>query len=143
VIAVQDVPRAQTSSYGIVATDDFEGRAGRIQAMVEKPKPELAPSTLGVVGRYILGPDIFETLRATTPGAGGEIQLTDAIAARLAEHKTLAYRFAGTRFDCGSHIGLIQATIRFALDHEKLSASAQSYMRQALEELSHNQAPLD
>lgn len=143
VIAVQDVPRAQTSSYGIVATDDFEGRAGRIQAMVEKPKPEVAPSTLGVVGRYILGPGIFEALRATTPGAGGEIQLTDAIAARLADHRTLAYRFAGTRFDCGSHIGLIQATIRFALDHEKLSASAQSYMRQTLEELSHNQGPLE
>lgn len=143
VIAVQDVPRAQTSSYGIVATDDFEGGAGRIRAMVEKPRPEVAPSTLGVVGRYILGPDIFGALRATTPGAGGEIQLTDAIAARLAEHKTLAYRFAGTRFDCGSHIGLIQATIRFALDHEKLSASAQSYMRQTLEELSHNQGPLE
>jgi len=143
VIAVQDVPRAQTSSYGIVATEDFEGRSGRIQAMVEKPTPEAAPSTLGVVGRYILGPGIFDALRATTPGAGGEIQLTDAIAARLASHPTLAYRFDGTRFDCGSHIGLIQATIRFALDHEKLSSAAQSFMQQALDELSHNQSPLD
>jgi UTP--glucose-1-phosphate uridylyltransferase len=143
VIAVQDVPRAQTSSYGIVATRGFEGRSGRIEAMVEKPKPEVAPSTLGVVGRYILGPGIFDALRATTPGAGGEIQLTDAIAARLAGHTTLAYRFEGTRFDCGSHIGLIQATIRFALDHEKLSASAQSFMRQTLEELSQDQSALD
>ncbi len=143
VIAVQDVPRAQTSSYGIVATDAFEGRSGRIHAMVEKPRPEVAPSTLGVVGRYILGPGIFDALRATRPGAGGEIQLTDAIAARLAQHKTLAYHFEGTRFDCGSHIGLIQATIRFALDHEKLSSAAQSFMRQTLEELSHSQAPLE
>lgn len=143
VIAVQDVPRAQTSSYGIVATDPFDGRSGRIRAMVEKPKPDVAPSTLGVVGRYILAPGIFEALRATTPGAGGEIQLTDAIAARLADHSTLAYHFEGTRFDCGSHIGLIQATIRFALDHEKLSTAAQSFMRQALEELSNSEAPLE
>ena len=142
VIAVQDVPLAQTSSYGIVDTEGFAGSAGRIKAMVEKPRPEHAPSTLGVVGRYILQPGIFDALRQTERGSGGEIQLTDAIASELARQKTLAYRFQGTRFDCGSHLGLIQATIRFALDHEKLSSAASSYMQKVLEELSHDDGPL-
>ena len=142
VIAVQDVPLAQTSSYGIVDTDGFAGSAGRIKAMVEKPRPAHAPSTLGVVGRYILQPGIFDALRQTERGSGGEIQLTDAIASELARQKTLAYRFQGTRFDCGSHLGLIQATIRFALDHEKLSAAASSYMQKVLDELSHDEGPL-
>jgi len=142
VVAVQDVPLAQTSSYGIVATEGFSGASGRIHAMVEKPQPEQAPSTLGVVGRYILQPGIFDALRATERGSGGEIQLTDAIASELARQKTLAYRFQGTRFDCGSHLGLIQATIRFALDHEKLSAAASSYMQKVLDELSHDEGPL-
>ncbi len=142
VIAVQDVPLAQTSSYGIVDTDGFAGSAGRIKAMVEKPQPEHAPSTLGVVGRYILQPGVFDALRQTERGSGGEIQLTDAIASELPRQKTLAYRFQGTRFDCGSHLGLIQATIRFALDHEKLSSAASSYMQKVLEELSHDEGPL-
>ena len=135
VIAVQDVPREQTGSYGIVATDGFAGRQGRIQAIVEKPKPENAPSTLAVVGRYVLNPRIFSLLEATQPGAGGEIQLTDAIAALLAEQTVHAYRFQGTRFDCGTHLGLIEATIRYALDHEKLSDSARKLMQNALDEL--------
>ncbi|UNK49742.1 UTP--glucose-1-phosphate uridylyltransferase GalU [Lysobacter sp. S4-A87] len=135
VIAVQDVPRDQTGSYGIVATDAFQGRQGRINAIVEKPKPEVAPSTLAVVGRYVLNPRIFTLLETTTPGAGGEIQLTDAIAALLKEEAVNAYRFQGTRFDCGTHIGLIEATIRYALDHEKLSDSARQLMQNALAEL--------
>lgn len=135
VIAVQDVPREQTGSYGIVATGDFSGRWGRIRAMVEKPAPEHAPSTLAVVGRYVLDPRVFDVLEATGPGAGREIQLTDAIAAILDEQPVLAYRFQGTRFDCGSHLGLIEATIRFALDHEKLSAGARQAMESALSEL--------
>ena len=135
VIAVQDVPREQTGSYGIVATDAFSGRQGRISAMVEKPKPEAAPSTLAVVGRYILSPRIFDLLERTTPGAGGEIQLTDAIASLLGESQVNAYRFKGTRFDCGTHIGLIEATIRYALDHEKLSDLARQLMQNALGEL--------
>ena len=135
VIAVQDVPRDQTGSYGIVATDAFSGREGRISAIVEKPTPDLAPSTLAVVGRYVLDARIFALLESTTPGAGGEIQLTDAIAALLAEKPVHAYRFQGTRFDCGTHIGLIEATIRFALDHEVLSEPAQAAMRSALREL--------
>ncbi|MBB3274471.1 MULTISPECIES: UTP--glucose-1-phosphate uridylyltransferase GalU [Pseudoxanthomonas] len=134
-IAVQDVAREQTGSYGIVATDAFSGRSGRINAIVEKPKPEVAPSTLAVVGRYVLDGGIFDLLENTTPGAGGEIQLTDAIATLLAQKPVHAYRFQGTRFDCGTHIGLIEATIRYALDHEKLSDAARSMMQDALSEL--------
>ena len=135
VVAVQDVPREQTSSYGIVATESFSERQGRITAIVEKPKPEVAPSTLAVVGRYVLSPRIFELLESTAPGAGGEIQLTDAIAALLTRETVNAYRFRGTRFDCGTHIGLVEATIRFALDHEALSDSARKMMQSALDEL--------
>ncbi|MGO0999437.1 UTP--glucose-1-phosphate uridylyltransferase GalU [Lysobacter sp. CA196] len=135
VIAVQDVPREQTASYGIVATDSFQARQGRIRAIVEKPSPEVAPSTLAVVGRYVLNPSIFELLETTTPGAGGEIQLTDAIATLLERETVNAYRFQGTRFDCGTHLGLIEATIRYALDHEKLSDSARQLMQNALNEL--------
>ncbi|MBP3985408.1 UTP--glucose-1-phosphate uridylyltransferase GalU [Pseudoxanthomonas helianthi] len=134
-IAVQDVPREQTGSYGIVATEAFAGRSGRINAIVEKPKPEVAPSNLAVVGRYVLDGRIFDLLENTTPGAGGEIQLTDAIAMLLAEKPVHAYRFQGTRFDCGTHIGLIEATIRYALDHEKLSDAARDMMQDALREM--------
>ncbi|MBP6216322.1 MAG: UTP--glucose-1-phosphate uridylyltransferase GalU [Luteimonas sp.] len=135
VIAVQDVPREQTASYGIVATDSFSGRTGRINAIVEKPQPDVAPSTLAVVGRYVLDGSIFELLERTTPGAGGEIQLTDAIATLLERKPVIAYRFKGTRFDCGTHIGLIEATIRYALDHEKLSDAARDMMQNALSEM--------
>ncbi|ATE71706.1 UTP--glucose-1-phosphate uridylyltransferase GalU [Lysobacter capsici] len=135
VIAVQDVPRSQTASYGIVATDSFDARQGRIRAIVEKPAPEVAPSNLAVVGRYVLNPGIFELLEKTTPGAGGEIQLTDAIATLLERETVNAYRFQGTRFDCGTHLGLIEATIRYALDHEKLSDAARQLMQNALNEL--------
>ena len=134
-IAVQDVPRERTASYGIVASEVFNGREGQITAIVEKPKPEVAPSSLAVVGRYILSPKIFNLLENTTPGAGGEIQLTDAIATLLLQHPVHAYRFRGTRFDCGTHLGLIEATIRYALDHEKLSDAAQQLMQNALMEM--------
>ena len=135
VIAIQDVPRDKTGNYGIVATEKFDGRAGRINAIVEKPAPADAPSTLAVVGRYVLSPRIFDLLEKTTPGAGGEIQLTDAIAALLRDDPVLAYRFQGTRFDCGTHIGLIEATIRYALDHETLSNATRDTMQRALSEM--------
>ncbi|PIQ37146.1 MAG: UTP--glucose-1-phosphate uridylyltransferase [Lysobacterales bacterium CG17_big_fil_post_rev_8_21_14_2_50_64_11] len=135
VIAVQDVPREKTGSYGIIATDSFDGRAGRIRAMVEKPSPAQAPSTLAVVGRYLLPAQVFDALESLPPGKGGEIQLTDAIAAMLDCSPILAYRFQGTRFDCGSRIGLIEATIRFALDHEDLNKAARQAMEAALSEL--------
>ena len=135
VIAVQDVPRAQTGSYGIVATDSFDGQAGRINQIVEKPKPADAPSNLAVVGRYILNPAIFDLLETTQQGAGGEIQLTDAIAQLLTSEQVDAFRFHGTRFDCGTHLGLIEATVRYALDHELLSDAARQLMQNALDEM--------
>ena len=134
VIAVQDVPREQTGSYGIVDTGGDRSNPAPIRAMVEKPHPESAPSTSAVVGRYVLDAKVFSLLESTKPGKGGEIQLTDALA-RLAEQESvLAYQFQGRRFDCGSRIGLIEATIRFALDHDDLADEARAYMRAALAE---------
>lgn len=134
-IAVQDVAPDKTDSYGIVATEAFNDRSGKITAMVEKPKPADAPSNLGVVGRYVLDGSIFKLLEATKPGAGGEIQLTDAIATLLQQMPVHAYRFKGTRFDCGAHIGLVEATISYALHSEKIGEAAAKAMREALKEL--------
>ncbi len=134
VIAVEDVPHEQTASYGIVATETFDGRKGRISAIVEKPKPEDAPSDLAVVGRYVLSPKIFELLESTGKGAGGEIQLTDAIAELLKTDEADAYRFEGTRFDCGTHLGLVEATIRFALNSQKLAKPAREKLQAMLAE---------
>ena len=136
VIAVQDVPRSQVSSYGIATVPDFEDRSGRIRGIVEKPRPEAASGTLAVVGRYILPAAIFDQLEHTGAGNGGEIQLTDAIAALVAKDERFdAFRFHGSRFDCGTHLGLIEATIRYALDNERLSDAARTLMRDALQEL--------
>ena len=135
ILGVMEVPRAQTASYGIVSPEKPGAELSAIRALVEKPVPEQAPSTLAVVGRYVLTPRIFDKLAAVQPGSGGEIQLTDAIAALLEEETVNAYRFQGTRFDCGTHIGLIEATIRYALDHEKLSDPARDMMQRALGEL--------
>ncbi|MCW6026451.1 UDP-glucose pyrophosphorylase [Stenotrophomonas rhizophila] len=134
IIAVEDVPHDKTGSYGIVATEAFDGRQGKISAIVEKPKPEDAPSDLAVVGRYVLSPKIFELLEATGTGAGGEIQLTDAIAELLKSERVDAFRFEGRRFDCGTHLGLVEATIRFALDNEKLAGPAREVLRKMLAE---------
>ena len=132
IIAVEDVPHEKTASYGIVATEKFDGRHGHITQIVEKPKPDEAPSDLAVVGRYVLSPKIFELLEATGSGAGGEIQLTDAIARLLQTEPVDAYRFEGTRFDCGTHLGLVQATMRFALENEKLAAPVRESMQALL-----------
>lgn len=132
VISVQPVPQEQTSSYGIVSAPNFTGRFGAIEQIVEKPKPEKAPSNLAVVGRYVLSGDIFPILEKTRSGTGGEIQLTDAIAELLKQDKVLAYQFEGRRFDCGTRIGLIEATIQYALDHNDLAAEARAYMQAAL-----------
>lgn len=134
IIAVEDVPHEKTGSYGIVATEAFDGRQGKISAIVEKPKPEDAPSDLAVVGRYVLSPKIFELLEATGTGAGGEIQLTDAIAELLKTERVDAFRFEGRRFDCGTHLGLVEATIRFALDNEKLAGPAREVLQKMLAE---------
>jgi UTP--glucose-1-phosphate uridylyltransferase len=122
VIAVEEVPQNETDKYGIVDAEPVDERSARIRHMVEKPKPAEAPSNLAVVGRYVLPGRIFELLERTTPGAGGEIQLTDAIDALLKEQgKVLAYRFQGTRFDCGNKAGLVRATMHMALQDPKLA----------------------
>ena len=114
VIAVEDVPRAETNRYGIVSSEAIDGRTSRMSHIVEKPAPDQAPSTLAVVGRYVLEPEIFEHLRTIPRGAGGEIQLTDAIAGMLSSDTTFAYRYEGRRFDCGSKEGFVAATVHFA-----------------------------
>lgn len=120
VLGVEPVPRSETDKYGIVATEDREGRVSRVTRIVEKPKPENAPSTLAVVGRYLLSPTVFDKLEHTGRGAGGEIQLTDAIADLLADEPVYAYEFEGRRYDCGSKLGYLQATVEFGLKHEQL-----------------------
>jgi UTP--glucose-1-phosphate uridylyltransferase len=115
-IAVENVPAEKTSSYGIVDVND----AGHVQQIVEKPAPEDAPSTLAVVGRYLLTPAIFDMLEKTGRGAGGEIQLTDAIADLLKRETVDAFRFTGKRYDCGSKLGYIRATIDVARDDPEI-----------------------
>ena len=128
VIAVQNVPREDTASYGIVSAEPISKGLSKITAMVEKPKPEEAPSTLGVVGRYILSPHIFRFLETARPGAGREIQLTDAIARLLREESVAAYEFEGQRYDCGSKIGYLQATVNYALKHPELAEEFRGFM---------------
>jgi UTP--glucose-1-phosphate uridylyltransferase len=133
VIAVQDVPREDTSSYGIVSAERLSERLCRITGMVEKPKPEEAPSTLGVVGRYILSPRIFHYLENQRRGAGGEIQLTDAIARLLRDEPVLAYEFEGRRYDCGSKLGYLQATVNYALKHPELAEDFREFIRETVD----------
>jgi UTP--glucose-1-phosphate uridylyltransferase len=129
VLGVQDVPREDTASYGIVAAKPLGERVERVEAIVEKPKPEVAPSTLAVVGRYVLTPRIFAHLERAQAGAGGEIQLTDAIAALLTEQQVLAYRYQGVRYDCGSKLGYLQATVEYALRHAEVGVEFAAYLR--------------
>lgn len=129
VLGVQDVPREDTRSYGIVDARPVAERVEQISAIVEKPRPEEAPSTLAVVGRYILTPRIFHYLENVRPGSGGEIQLTDGIAALLAEEQVLAYRYAGTRYDCGSKLGYLQAMVVFGQRHPEIGAEFGAYLK--------------
>ncbi len=129
VLGVQTVPRSQTGSYGIVDIGDADpATGGRIRHMVEKPSPDDAPSTLAVVGRYLLEPEIFGKLATTGRGAGGEIQLTDGIAALLEEQPVHAMPFSGRRFDCGSKLGYLQATVELALAHPELGDRFRDYL---------------
>jgi len=127
-LGVEDVPRDQTESYGIVTIDRMEGDTGRMRAIVEKPKPAQAPSTLGVIGRYVLTPRIFDLLAAVTPGAGGEIQLTDAISAMLEHERVLAVRLPGKRFDCGSKLGYLQAMVELGRRHPEVGEAFARYL---------------
>lgn len=122
VIAVQPVPAEDTQKYGIVEARPIDTRISKIVGIVEKPRPEDAPSNLGVVGRYVLPGEIMQILEKTGHGAGGEIQLTDAIAELLENQQVLAYEFEGTRYDCGSKLGYLQATVDFALKHDEVAA---------------------
>lgn len=122
VLGVMDVRREETRQYGIVSGTDGGNGIMRVASIVEKPAPDEAPSTLAVVGRYLLTPRIFDLLKQVPPGAGGEIQLTDGIAALIGEEAVWAYRFAGTRYDCGSKLGYLQATVAFGLKHPEVGA---------------------
>jgi UTP--glucose-1-phosphate uridylyltransferase len=127
-IAVEQVPRDETDRYGIVSVSGETGPLARIDAIIEKPPPAEAPSNLGVVGRYVLAPEIFEALENTTPGAGGEIQLTDAIARLVDEGVVKAYRFQGKRYDCGSKLGYLEATVELARDHPQLGGDFRKFL---------------
>ena len=128
-VGVQTVEPSETDKYGIVATGPEEGDIARVTRIVEKPKPADAPSQLAVVGRYLLSPTIFDKLERVGRGAGGEIQLTDGIAALLAEEPVYAYRFAGKRYDCGSKLGYLEATVEFGLKHPSLGSGFAAYLR--------------
>ena len=129
-LGVQDVPRAHTKQYGIVSTDPFGERLEKVGAIVEKPAPELAPSTLAVVGRYVLTPRIFSCLEKIGKGAGGEIQLTDGIEALMQYETVLAYRYKGRRFDCGSKLGYLQASVEIGLQHAETGAAFADWLGQ-------------
>jgi UTP--glucose-1-phosphate uridylyltransferase len=135
VLGVEEVPRRDTDKYGIVEVDASREQVSRIRSIVEKPKPAVAPSTLAVVGRYVLTPGIFDQLRQVGRGAGGEIQLTDGIAKLLGREAVYAHRFAGKRFDCGSKLGYLQATVEHALAHPELSRAFRSYLLRLVQDL--------
>jgi len=128
ILGVQNVPREQTRQYGIVSTERHNDHLEWVNGIVEKPKPEDAPTTLAVIGRYILTPAIFDHLQNVKPGAGGEIQLTDAIEMLMQHEKMLAYRFKGTRYDCGSKLGYLQATVDFGLKHPETHDAFAAYL---------------
>lgn len=129
IIGVENIAIENSRSYGVVAGASFLDRLLKLNGIVEKPAPEAAPSTLGVVGRYVLTPAIFKHLRNLQPGAGGELQLTDAIAALLAEETILAHQFEGVRYDCGSKLGYLQATVQFALRHPEVREAFRSFLQ--------------
>jgi UTP--glucose-1-phosphate uridylyltransferase len=128
-LGVEEVPRDQTQSYGIVTIDRMAGDTARIHSIVEKPRPADAPSNLGVIGRYVLTSRIFDLLSEVTPGAGGEIQLTDAISALLSHERVLAVRLPGRRYDCGSKLGYLQATLDYGLRHPEVGAEFARYLK--------------
>jgi UTP--glucose-1-phosphate uridylyltransferase len=130
VLAVQEVPLEHVHRYGVVAGKDIGNRLVEIQQMVEKPKAEVAPSRTTVAGRYILTPAVFERIRAGGRGVQGEIQLTDGIAGLLATEKVLAYAYEGKRFDCGSKVGFLQASVELALEHTEVGAEFKDYLKQ-------------
>lgn len=132
VVGVQPVAQEETRAYGIVAGEMMSDRLLRMTHIVEKPKPADAPSNLGVVGRYVLTPRIFHHLRRIERGAGGELQLTDGIQALLREQQVLAYRYDGVRYDCGSKVGYLKATVEYAFKHPEVAEEFSAYLKQRL-----------
>jgi UTP--glucose-1-phosphate uridylyltransferase len=130
IIGTQTVAIEESDKYGMVAGPEVEERIARVEQIVEKPDPAEAPSDQAIVGRYVLTPAIFDVLRTTEHGAGGEIQLTDGIAALRAHEQVLSYSFEGRRYDCGSKIGYLQATVDVALEHEEVATDFGNYLRQ-------------
>ena len=133
VVAVEPVPKESTRSYGIVAVEESKEGA-RITQIVEKPAPADAPSNLAVVGRYLLTPEIFDKLEQTERGAGGEIQLTDAIADLLRDEPVYAYKFSGRRYDCGNKLGYLKATVAYGLEHPETGEPFRAYLHDLLED---------
>ncbi len=133
ILGVERVPRDETQKYGIIKPLSFAHRLHNVEDIIEKPQPETAPSDLAVVGRYILTPRVLELLERTPRGAGGEIQLTDGIAALLQEEQVLAYEFTGQRYDCGSKLGYLIATIEYGLKHPELGEPFHTYLRELVQ----------
>lgn len=135
ILAVELVNPADTGSYGIVRTSESSGSHAPIEMIVEKPKPDVAPSNLAVIGRYILTPAIFDKIATTERGAGGEIQLTDAIADLLKDEQVLAFEFEGIRYDCGSKLGFLIANVEHGLLHSELKADFLAYLKDLTQKL--------
>ena len=129
IIAVEAIPKEDSRKYGIVSSDEIEPRLGKVRCIVEKPEPDKAPSNMAVIGRYILTPQIFSLLRATKKGAGGEIQLTDGIAALLQKEEVFCWQFEGKRYDCGSKLGYLQANIEYGLKDPAISRDFLNYIK--------------
>lgn len=131
ILAVQEVPLEQTRRYGIVAGEKVAGSSDliKISAMVEKPAPEVAPSRMGVAGRYILTPAVFSHIRSQPTGVGGEIQLTDGIASLMKEEPVYAFEYKGRRYDCGSKAGFLEATVELALQHPEVGENFRTYLK--------------
>ena len=128
-LGVEEVPRDQTQSYGIVTIDKLDGDTAQMHSIVEKPRPAEARSNLAVIGRYVLTPRIFDMLGEVVPGAGGEIQLTDGISQLLNHERALAVRLPGQRFDCGSKLGYLKAAVEFGTRHPEFGAEFTEYLK--------------
>jgi UTP--glucose-1-phosphate uridylyltransferase len=132
VVAVEEIEPQDSGTYGVVDGRNWDERVISVSAIVEKPSPDAAPSSLGVAGRYVLMPGIFERLRSQQPGVNGEIQLSDGIQSMLGDEQVLAYQFLGTRFDCGSKLGYLKATVEFALRHREVKGAFDAWLRERI-----------
>ncbi len=132
VVGVVDVPREQTNRYGILDVESDDGRIAKVKGLVEKPAPENAPSTLSIIGRYILQPEVFDELEARRVGAGGEIQLTDSMARLIGRQPFHGLRYEGKRYDCGDKVGFIQANVAFSLEHPEIGPKVRTALAEML-----------